>query len=44
MDKASGNAFGFNGRHVAGDALGSGTSAFMMGVLFDACRVWTVGR
>src|SRR6185437_7860523 len=37
-------AFGFNCRHVAGHALASGTSLFVMSMFFDRRGAWTVWR
>ena len=44
MNERSRNAFGFDGRHMAGNALASGAAIFVVRVFRERGRVWPVRR
>ncbi len=43
VNKGARRAFGFDHRHVAGDALAARTAIFVMRVLFERGGAWAVG-
>jgi hypothetical protein len=44
MNKCAGDAFAFNGRHMAGNTLASPAAGFVMSVLFKSRSARAVGR
>lgn len=44
MNERSRNAFGFDGRHMAGNALASGAAIFVVRVFGERGGVWPVRR